>query len=150
MMWIIKLLQKKLSDKTIRTSKVIFGLIYILSLSYNLLYQGDAIENSILWIDLSENGMLYAKYIIISFWLIPLISGAFDINIWKGKYVRIFQIFSWIALFYISGIIVDSPKLEIDTLIWLMWIFPLVWWITWKLITTKWSKQGYKITKIRV
>jgi hypothetical protein len=150
MMWIIKLLQKKISDKNIRILKVVFGLVYILSLSYNLLYQGDAIENSIFWIELSESGILYTKYIIISFWLIPLISWAFDINIWKWKYVRIFQIFSWIALFYISWLIVDSPKLEVDTLIWIMWVFPLLWWITWKLITTKWSKHGYKVTKIRV
>jgi hypothetical protein len=150
MMWIIKLLQKKFSDKNIRIMKVVFGLIYIWALSYNLLYQGDAIGDSILWIDLSENGKLYAKYIIISFWFIPLLSGTFDINVWKWKYVRIFQIFSWITLFYISGLIVDSPKLEIDTLIWLMWVFPLLWWITGKLITTKWAKQGYKITKIRV
>lgn len=150
MMWIIKLLQKKICDKKIRILKVVFWTVYSVSLYYNLIYQGDAISNSILWINITEDNINIAKYIIISLWIIPILSWIFDLAIMKAKYARIFQIISWIWLFYIAWIIPDSLHLEVDTLIWFMWIFPLLWGITWKLITTKASKYWYKITKIRV
>jgi len=149
-MWIIKLLQKKLSDKTIRIWKVVFGLIFTRALFYNLIYQWDKIENNIMRMNISDETLIYIKYFIISLGIIPVISWTFDLCLFKWKYVRIFQIFSGIALFYISSLIVDSPTLEVDTLIWLMWIFPIIWWITWKLITEKWSSFWYKVTKIRV
>jgi hypothetical protein len=45
-------MQKRPSDKTIRISRVIFGLIIILGGYYNLIYQGDNIENSIFFMNL--------------------------------------------------------------------------------------------------
>ena len=66
--------------------------------------------------------------------------------------MRIIQIIFWIVLFYISWMIVPSPEavLDVDFLIWLMWILPLLAWITWKCITSNCLKYKEKITKIRV
>jgi hypothetical protein len=150
MMWLIKILKKRPSDKTIKITRVILGLTLITAWYYNLIYQGDAIENNIFWQALSENAMLYIKYTIIALGFIPLIMWLTNICLLKSKYMRILQIISAFVLFYISSIIVESPNLEIDTLIWVMWILPLIWWITWKFTTTKCLRHWQKITKIRI
>lgn len=60
------------------------------------------------------------------------------------------QIILAITLFYISGIISESPNLDIDILIGMMGILPLVAGITGKFVTKNCLNYGEKVTKIRV
>lgn len=146
----LKILTKRPSDNFIRLSRIIFWVILILSIYYNLIFQWDEIDSIIFWNEITDQYKLYIKYFLLSIWIIPIIMWAFDICLLKSKYLRIVQIFFWILLFYISSIIVEGPNLDVDTLIVIMWIFPLVAWITWKCITKKCLRYKEKITKIRV
>lgn len=154
MMWIINFLQKRPSDFTINTARIIFGLILIGSLYYNLIIQWDSIEKDYIWLfsNISEQSINIIKYIMISLWLIPVIMGLTKVCLLKKKYMRIVQIIFWIFLFYISSKIIPSNanKLDVDSLIAFMWIFPLFAGITWKCITSKCLKFAETITKIRV
>jgi len=152
MIWALKILTKRPSDNTIRISRVIFWLIISLWAYYSLIYWNRDLETELLWglVTLSENWIICLKYTIVWLWLIPLTMWATNICLLKSKYMRYVQIFFGILLFYVSAIIIETPKLGYDALIWIMWILPLFAWITWKCITTKCLKFWQKITKIRV
>ena len=150
MMWFIAFMQKRPSDMTIRIGRIIFGLILITSLYYNLIIQWDAIQSNLFRQDVSETNLEYIKYILIALWIIPVVMWTTKICLLKKKYMRIIQIIFWILLFYVSSIIVEGPSLDVDSLIMLMWFFPLIAWITWKCITSNCTKYAEKITKIRV
>ena len=147
---LLKFIQKRPSDKTIRVFKVAFWIVFILACFYNLIIQGDSLNSTILWQEISSDTELCIKYWIIALWLPPIIMWFSNLCILKKSHMRIAQIFVWILLFYISSIITESPNLEIDTLIWFMWIFPFLWGITWKCITSNCLKYKEKIKKIRV
>lgn len=149
MIGFIKILQKRPSDKTIRISRILFGLLLILAWYYNLIYQGDSLENTVLWMDISAIE-IYVKYGIISLWIIPLFMWASNLCLLKKKYMKIVSIIFGILLFFISSIIIESAHLDFDTLVWFMWIFPLIWWITGKCIPSHCLRYKEKITKIRV
>jgi hypothetical protein len=150
MIGLINFLRKRPSDATIRIWRIIFGLLLILGWYYNLIYQWDELQSSILWRDLSQNWVIYVKYIIMALWIIPLFMWISNCCLFKKKYIKIVQIIFGIILFYISSIIIEWPDLDFDSLLAFMWIFPLIWWITWKCITTKCLKYKEKIHKIRV
>jgi len=154
MMWLIQFFQKRPSDFTIKTARIIFGLILISSLYYNLIIQWDKLENDFIWMfkNVSESTLNIIKYVLVWLWIIPIIMWLVKICFLKKKYMRIIQIIFWIFLFYISSKIIpsDANKLDVDSLIGFMWIFPLIAGITWKCITSKCLKFGEKITKIRV
>jgi hypothetical protein len=145
----VSFMQKRPSDVTIRLGRIIFGLILILSLYYNLIYQWDKIENTFLFMNI-ENNIEYVKYALIALWIIPLFMWIIKVCILKKKYMRIIQIIFGIFLFYISSIIVQGPSLDVDSLIAFMWFLPLIAWITWKCIPSYCMKFAEKITKIRV
>ncbi len=151
-MWLLSLLQKRPSDLTIRLGRVIFGLVLIWVLYYNLIIQWDKIDNNFFWIDLNPQIVEYIKYFFIGIWIVPIIMWAFNLCLFKKKYVRIIQIIFGILLFYIANQILplDPDSLDVDVLVWFMWILPLLAWITGKCITTKCMKYKEKITKIRV
>lgn len=152
MMWIVNFIQKRPSDKTILIARIIFGLLYIWVMYYNLIVLNKWIDNLYLFwnVELSIEQVKIAKYIMISIWIIPVLMWITNICIHKKKYVKIIQIMFWFILFYIAGSIEENPNLDFDVLIWFMWIFPLIGWITWKCITTKCLKYKEKLTKIRV
>jgi hypothetical protein len=150
MMWFISFMQKRPSDKMIRIGRVVFGLILIITLYYNLILQGDAIQSTLFWQELTASQLEYVKYSIVALWIIPVFMWATNICLLKKKYMRIVQIFFAIVLFYISSIIIEGPELDIDSLIAIMWILPLIAWITWKCITSNCMRYAEKITKIRV
>lgn len=154
MMWLINFIQKRPSDKTILWGRIIFWLIYILAMYYNLIYIGKDIDSEYLFwaLVLQEENKIIVKYIITFIWIVPVFMWITNICLLKSKYMRIIQIIFWIVLFYISWMIVPSPEavLDVDFLIWLMWILPLLAWITWKCITSNCLKYKEKITKIRV
>ncbi len=152
MIWALKILAKRPSDNTIRISRVIFWIILSGSVYYSLIYSWREIETELIfWLfNLSDNWVVILKYIIASLWLVPIIMGATNICLLKSKYMRYLQIFFAIMLFYFSWIIVESANLWVDTLMWFMWIFPLLAWITWKCITSKCMRYKEKLTKIRV
>lgn len=154
MMWFINFIQKRPSDLTIYTARVLFGLILIGSLYYNLIIQWDSLEKDYIWLftNVSEQTINIIKYVLIGLWIIPVIMGITKICLLKKKYIRIVQIVFWILLFYISSKIIpsDANKLDVDSLIAFMWILPLIAGITWKCITTKCLKFAEKITKIRI
>jgi hypothetical protein len=58
-------MQKRPSDMTIRTGRIIFGLILITTLYYNLIVQGQAIESSFLFMNI-ENQMQNVKYALVA------------------------------------------------------------------------------------
>lgn len=152
MMWLIKFIQKRPTDKTILVGRIIFWLLYTGVMYYNLIYLGKGIDNEYFFgaLVLEENGILIAKYITTAIGLVPIIMGATNICMLKKKYMRIIQVIFAFVLFYIAGSITDSPNLDFDVLIWLMWVLPLVAGITGKCITSKCLKYKEKITKIRV
>lgn len=152
MMWIIKFLQKRPTDKTILIFRVVFWLLYIWIMYYNLIILWKWIDSEyFFWtLTLNETNINIAKYVMISVWIIPVIMWITNICIHKKKYVRIMQIIFWIIIFYIAGSLKESPELDYDMIIWLMWFLPLFAWITWKCITTKCMKYKETITKIRV
>jgi hypothetical protein len=156
-MWFIKLLQKRPSDLTIRVIRVIFGLILIFTLYYNLIIQGDKIDNNFFWIDLNSQIVEYITYFFIWVWIMPIIMWITNKCFLKKKYMRIIQGLFGLLLFYIANQIIviepvdtDKLNLDFDILIWFMGILPLIAWITGKSITTSCMKFNEKITKIRV
>ena len=154
-MWILSFLQKRPSDLTIRVWRIIFGLILIGALYYNLIYNKEAIDTidkNFFWVDLDSSILEYIKYLFIWVWVVPVIMGIANICLLKKKYIRIVQIIFWIMLFYIANQIIpaDPDTLDVDVLVWFMWLLPLLAWITWKCITSNCMKYKEKITKIRV
>ncbi len=152
MMWLIKLIQKRPSDRSIFIARISFWVLYIWVMYYNLMVLNKGIDNEyFFWnLVLNEMNVDIAKYIMISLWIIPVLMWVTNICLRKKKYVRIIQIIFGILLFYIAGSIQSSPNLDFDTLIWFMWLFPLTAGVTWKCITTKCLKYKETITKIRV
>jgi len=149
MMRFISFIQKRPNDMTIRIGRIIFGLILILALYYNLIIQNQEIETTFLFMNI-ENQIDYVKYILVALWIIPIIMWALKICVLKKKYMRIVQIIFWIFLFYISSIIVKGPTMDIDSLVAFMWILPFFAWFTGKCIPSYCMKFAEKITKIRV
>ncbi len=150
MLWFIKFMQKRPSDKTIRISRIAFGLILSSALYYNLIVQADAIDSEIFFTTVSESSLEYIKYGFVSLWLIPIFMWATNLCLLKKKHMKYLQMFYAIVLFYVSANIVEGPSLDVDSLVAFMWIFPLIGWITWKCITSNCLKYKEKITKIRV
>jgi len=154
MIGLIKFIQKRPSDTTIRIWRIIFGLIIILGWYYNFFYQAEinSIETELLFwlINLTENWVKYIEYTFIWLWIIPLFMWISNMCILKKKHMKITQIIFALILFYTSAIIIEWPNLDFDSLLAFMWIFPLIWWITWKCITTKCLKYREVIKKIRV
>jgi len=155
MMWFIKFMQKRPSDLTIKLGRIIFGLLLVWSLYYNLIYnvsEIDSIDRNFFWTDLSASTVEYIKYFFIWVWIVPIFMGLTNICLFKKKYMRIIQIIFGILLFYIADQIIpfDADSLDVDVLIWFMWVLPLIAWITGKCITSNCMKFAEKITKIRV
>lgn len=149
MMWFIKFMQKRPTDKTIKFGRILFGIVLSASLYYNLVYQGDTISSTVFFMNIAGNEEI-VKYVLVSLWLIPIFMWATNICLLKKKYMRIVQIVFAFILFYISSIIVEWPSLDVDSLIAIMWILPLIAGITGKCITSNCMKYAEKITKIRV
>jgi len=151
---ILQILQKRPSDNTIYFGRIIFWIVLIASLYYNLIYQGDNLENNYLWIfdNVSQNSINIIKYVLVGIGIIPIIMWFLRICFLKKKYMRIIQIIFWIFLFYVSSKIspLDPNKIDVDTLIFLLAFLPLIAGITWKCIASKCLKYWEKITKIRV
>ncbi len=146
----LKILTKRPSDKTIRIWRIIFGLVFSWAIYYNLIYQWDLIEASYFRMIIPEDKIIYLKYALTSIGVIPIVMWITNLCVLKSKYIRISQIIFWILLFYISSKIVEKSSLDVDTLILIMWFFPLIAWITWKCITQKCLRYKEKVTKIRV
>jgi len=150
MIWLIKFLQKRPSDLTIRILRIIIGLILVLWWYYNLIYQPTDLETTYFWMDVSEWFNVYIEYIIVAMWFIPLIVWITNKCFLKKKYAKIMQIVIGFLLMYFSSKIEESPNLDYDSLLWIIWFLLILIWITWKWITTKCLKYKEKITKIRV
>jgi len=152
MMWLIKFIQKRPSDKTILSGRVLFWLLYIWVMYYNLIYLNKGIDSEYFFgtLVLDTQWIEIAKYIMTGLWVIPMFMGLTNICLLKKKYMRIVQVIFWIVLFYIAGSIEESANLDFDVLIWFMGILPLFAGITGKCITSKCLKYREKITKIRV
>lgn len=152
MMWLIKFIQKRPSDKTILSGRILFWLLYIWVMYYNLIYLNKGIDSEyFFWtLVLDAQWIEIAKYIMTGIWIVPVFMWLTNICLLKKKYMRIIQVIFWIVLFYIAGSIEESANLDFDVLIWFMGILPLFAGITGKCITSKCLKYREKITKIRV
>jgi hypothetical protein len=149
---IMKFLQKRPTDTTIRVWRVLFWLIYVSVLYYNFFLQAEPniIQNSLFWVSISDSTRAIIPWVIVAFWIPPIITWLFDISIMKSGKTRILQIIYAIILFYFSHIIVEWAGLDVDVLMFFLAFLPLIWWITWKIITKKWMNFWYKVTKVRV
>jgi len=67
-MWFIQLLQKRPSDLTIRVWRIVFGLILISVLYYNLIIQWDKVDTNFFWVDLDSQIIKYISYFFVWFW----------------------------------------------------------------------------------
>ena len=152
MMWLVKIFHKRPSDKTIKIGKILFWLLLVWSLYYNLIYQAEinTLETNFFWMDVSESTIKYITYAFIAMWIIPVYTAVTNVCLLKKKYMRYVQVFFWITILYASGKVVETASLDIDSLLLLMWLLPLAAWITWKCITSNCMKYKEKITKIRV
>lgn len=152
MMWLIKFIQKRPSDKTILSGRILFWLLYIWVMYYNLIYLNKGIDSEyFFWtLVLDAQWIEIAKYIMTGIWIVPVFMWLTNICLLKKKYMRIVQVVFWIVLFYIAGSIEESANLDFDVIIWFMGILPLFAGITGKCITSKCLKYREKITKIRV
>lgn len=150
MLKFIQFVQKRPSDKTIRLTWILFWLIIILGGYYNLIHQWDALQEVIFWYTITSELSNYVKYGIIALWIFPLIKSITNKCFLQKKYIKYFQLFYAIILFYIASIIEETAQLDFDTLIWFIALLPLFSWITWKFITSNCLKYWEKITKIRV
>ena len=150
MMWFINFIRKRPSDTTIRIGRIIFWLLLASTAYYNLIYQGDAMESSFWWIDISNQTALILKYALIAMALVPVLVSIINHCIAKAKYIRIAQIIFWIVLFIFAWLIKDTPDLDFDVLVVFLWFLPLFAGITWKCIPKPCLRYGEKITKIRV
>ncbi len=152
MMWLIKFIQKRPSDKTILSGRILFWLLYIWVMYYNLIYLNKGIDSEYFFgtLVLDAQWIEIAKYIMTGIWIVPVFMWLINICLLKKKYMRIVQVVFWIVLFYIAGSIEESANLDFDVLIWFMGILPLFAGITGKCITSKCLKYREKITKIRV
>ena len=153
----IKFLQKRPSDKTIITIRLLFGLILVSVLYYNFFLDwanNNEIEKTMLFWYVDTTGFSdVIKYAIVSLWLFPILYGIANIfNIWiaKKKYIKIGQIILAILLWYSAALVVNTESLDINEFLVFAWFLPFFAWLTWKLITSNWLKYGEKITKIRV
>jgi len=115
---------KRPSDKQIKISKILLGLILILIAVIALRVQNLIFEDSIFWIALDATSKEYFSYFILGLWVIPIVLGGLDINILSRGRTRILQIVFWVFLMILSGMFVETPTLSVKT--------------------------GQKITKIRV
>ena len=152
MMWLVKIFQKRPTDKTIKIGKILFWLLLVWSLYYNLIYQAEVntLETNFFWMEVSESTIKYITYAFIAIWIIPVYTAVTNVCLLKKKYMRYVQAFFWITILYASGKVVETASLDIDSLLLLMWLLPLAAWITWKCITSNCMKYKEKITKIRV
>ena len=150
LMWIAQFAMKRPTDKTIRIWRIVFGLILILSLYYNLIILNKWVETTYFGQNLANYEMII-KYIVIAIWIVPVFMWASNICLAKKKYVKIIQIIFAILLMFIAwSVLEEYPSIDIDFLVWIMSILPLFAWITWKCITSNCLKYNEKITKIRV
>jgi len=141
---------KRPSDKQIRYTKILLGLILILIWIVAFRVQNLELENSIFGIALDANSKLYTSYAIIALWIIPLVLGGLDINLLSRGRTRILQIIFWILLIIISGAFIDTATLSVDIFYFLLGLGVFFAGVTGKAITKKGLKAGQKITKIRV
>ena len=86
----IKFLQKRPSDKTIITIRILFGLILVSVLYYNFFLDwanNNEIEKTMLFWYVDTTGFSdVIKYAIVSLWLFPILYGIANIfNIWIAK-----------------------------------------------------------------
>ncbi len=145
-------MQKRPSDQTILIGKMLFGMIIIGSLYYNLITQWDGVENNFFGLIVPAEYVHYIKYGFIALGVVPVITGLLKICLLKKKWVRIIQIVYAIFLFYVSTKIVplDPNRLDVDVLLFFIAFIPLIGWITGKCITSNCLKFGEKLVKIRV
>ena len=88
-----------------------FGIVIVLSAYMSFFINGINISESTFGQTLSENAQTYIQYGLIVLGIIPIITGAFDINVIERKYSRILQILCAIVLFWYSAVIIGGAKL---------------------------------------
>lgn len=165
-----QLLQKRPSDRTIRTLKVIFGACFIALFAaapqdYTLPYQY-----------LYEQHALITKYVIAGFGILPILSGLSGLCVFKRKTMKRVQLGAGILLF-VLGIMISPVKNEnvtqaplsgsasfselsksntaptrvpVGGLLIILAFLPLFGGITGKCVTEKCLKYKETIKKIRV
>lgn len=148
MMWILKWLAVRPSDKKIVVWNLIFWVVWVAIIFYNLLYLNKSLETEFFWMDATHVAQ-YIKIFAVLLMVIPIINGL-NLPLLKAKYIRIYQIFLGIFLIYFSGKAVETPDLDYNIVLLILWIIALIFWITWKAITKKWLRYWEKIQKIRV
>lgn len=161
MLKLLSLIQKRPSDKSIRIYRILFWMLLTFWIYYNLIYLNKWLDNTFFdfsifgyvlssGIILEETYMTYLKYGLLILWLFPIFMWISNVCIFKKKTIRIMQIVYAFVLFYIAWIMSSSANLDFDSLLAIMWIFPLLAGITWKCITSNCMKHKETITKIRV
>ena len=149
MIWLVKLLQKRPTDISIRLFRIVFWLLLSWSAYYSLIYMNWWLEDDIFWVPI-VNFEIYVKYFYVSLWIVPIIMWITNICLLKTKYMRILQIIVAFIIFVASENIASTPDLWAWELFILLWFIPLIAWITWKCITSKCLRYKEVIKKIRV
>jgi len=149
-MKILALLLKRPSDKQIKISKILLGLILILLAVIAFRVQNLSLQDSFLGLALDTNSKIYLSYAILGLWVIPIVLWGLDINLLSRGRTRILQIVFWVFLMILSGVFIDAATLSVDIFYFLLGLIIAFIWITGKFITKKGLKTGQKITKIRV
>jgi len=141
---------KRPTDAQIRYSKILLWAILIIAWVVVFWVQQLQIENSIFWINLSEDAKIILSYLIMAIGFIPLVLGGLDINILSRGYSKILQMISGVVLIILSWIFIETATIWADVIYLLTGIVVFLAGATGKAITKKGLKHGQKITKIRV
>jgi hypothetical protein len=169
---LIEFFKKRPCDKTIRIWRITFWLIilFLLWIYFNDYDLGLPAE--------IKEYEFYFKCFILIFGIFPILSWLINFCLAKMKYVRILQIIVWIFLIILWNNLEiktqEKPADQMQTNSWstdfesiikteetkkplnvwffiaLIWIIPIIIWISWKGITSKCLKHWEIITKIRI
>lgn len=157
----IEILKKRPSDSIIRIIQVVFSIVFMGTLYYNLIYLGKNLDYKYASDFISNfsatftptSAEIYKEYIVYSImvlWLPPLLVWVFNLCIMKKLYMRITLFVYAMIIFYIWAFFPQSTSIDYDFIITLLGLAPLMWAITGKSIQKKCFRTWEKVTKIRV
>ncbi len=149
MIWALKWLTKRPTDTQIRMGNIVFWGILICIIAYNLFYLQKPLQENFFWVNVGNN-VMFIKLLCLALGFIPLSMWLWNICFVRAKYMRILQAFIGVFLMYISYKIPESPILDFDTLLFILWCIALVAGILGKAITKTCLRYGEKVQKIRV
>lgn len=145
----LKFLLKRPTDMQIRAWNILLWIIISWWAFYNLIYLNKSLDESFFWLTIGSFS-IFIKYLLVGVWCIPLIMWLWNMCLLKSKYIRFLQTWIWFFLIYMSFKVQESANLDFDSLLLIIWIVAIVFWVSGKAITKTCLRYWEKVQKIRV